>query len=194
MHRKLLNIIAVWGYIFALSIFLGCAGMVPSPKYTRGRAKAPAGRTAGEKGEKPDDRKGVDRKQTIASKQRPRSGDALDREVNSWWGTPYMLGGQRRNSGIDCSGYTQAVYKAVYGIDLPRNSAKQYRSGTAISRNRLRRGDLLFFNLNGRGVSHVGIYLGAGKFTHASLSDGVTIDELDNAYFRKKFVGARRYR
>ncbi len=64
--------------------------------------------------------------------------------------------------------------------------------GSPVARQNLRRGDLVFFNTSGKGVSHVGIYLGGGLFTHASNSDGVTINRLSEPYYNKRYIGGRR--
>ena len=108
-------------------------------------------------------------------------------------GLPYRWGGESPEEGFDCSGLTMTVYR-VNGLNLPRNSRQQYRAGSPIARHSLRPGDLVFFNTSGRGVSHVGIYTGGGKFIHAPKS-GRTIqaESLSNGYFASRFVGARTY-
>ncbi len=172
-------------------LFGGCAGLRPNPTYNSERGKA----------EKREERKQQSSKKAAAgSRAKPRKtpvltggNDALDRQVNLWWGTPYAWGGNGHR-GVDCSGYVCAVYTTVYGINLPRTSREQYKRGRPIERNQLRRGDLIFFNTDGTGVSHVGIYLGGGRFTHASNSDGVTIDKLSSPYYSKRYLGARRIR
>ena len=94
--------------------------------------------------------------------------------------------------GMDCSGYTQAVYRSI-GISLPRTAAAQYRSGRSVSRGSLQAGDLMFFNTLGRGVSHVAIYLGNGDFANANSYYGKTmVDNLSNPYWSRRYVGARR--
>jgi len=170
---------------------LGCAGLKPSPQYNRSR-KTPVPVSQKKNGKKPETAKSGT-KSTKDSKK-PRGRDALDRAVSNWWGTPYRLGGERKNIGVDCSAYVKSVYKTVYGINLPRTASTQYTLGKSVSRRNLRRGDLVFFNTSGRGVSHVGIYLGKNKFTHASNSDGVTINSLKDSYYRKRYIGAKRIR
>lgn len=162
----------------------GCAGMKPNPEYNRGRSGSSKSASAGG---------GSGTKKSAAT---PHSAsqvqDPLAREVALWWGTPYRLGGDRPQQGVDCSAYVRSVFKTVYGVTLPRNSSAQYSVGIQVDRRSLRRGDLVFFNTSGRGVSHVGIYLGRGKFTHASNSDGVTIDDLASPYYSKRYIGAKR--
>lgn len=119
-------------------------------------------------------------------------GDALDKEIERWWGTPYEWGGETCRVSTDCSGYVQKVMLNVYQVSLPRVSADQYLTGKPVHPSKLRRGDLVFFSSSRGEVDHVGIYLGNGLFTHASQSEGVTIDPLDQSYYRRHFYGAKR--
>jgi NlpC/P60 family len=111
--------------------------------------------------------------------------------VDQWYGVRYRTGGNTK-SGVDCSGFTVAVYNAVYGIALPRVSRDQYRISRKISTTELQEGDLVFFNTNGSGVSHVGIYLGNNKFIHASVSRGIMVSGLFEPYYLKRYYGAGR--
>ena len=110
--------------------------------------------------------------------------------IDEWMGTRYRLGGSSK-SGIDCSALVQTLYVTQYGISLPRTAREQYDATERISRTDLKEGDLVFFNTQG-GVSHVGIYLQNNKFVHAS-SSGVTISDLFDAYWEKRFIGVGRY-
>lgn len=114
----------------------------------------------------------------------------MDKVIDKAIGTKYVSGGISTN-GFDCSGFTMYVFDKI-GINLPHQSGSQYQMGTAISRDNLREGDLVFFNTSGRGVSHVGIYVGGGKFAHASSSKGVTISSLSDSYYVNRYVGAKR--
>lgn len=116
---------------------------------------------------------------------------SLLENVDEWYGVRYVKGGNTKK-GIDCSGLTTAVYAAVYGISLPRVSREQYRISRKISTTELEEGDLVFFNTNGSGVSHVGVYLGNSKFIHASVSRGVMVNSLFESYYIKRFIGAGR--
>ena len=110
--------------------------------------------------------------------------------IDEWLGTKYQLGGATK-SGIDCSALVQILYVTQYGINLPRTAREQYDATERISRTNLKEGDLVFFNTQG-GVSHVGIYLQNNKFVHAS-SSGVTISDLFDAYWERRFIGVGRY-
>jgi cell wall-associated NlpC family hydrolase len=129
--------------------------------------------------------------QSISSTQSPAV-KKLYAQYNYWRGTPYKYGGLSLN-GVDCSGFVHQAYKAVYNISLPRSTSDQIRRGQAVSRTELKTGDLLFFK-TGWKVRHVGIYVEKGKFMHASSSRGVTISNLNDAYWRKSYTQARRPR
>jgi hypothetical protein len=116
---------------------------------------------------------------------------ALLESVDEWYGVRYRKGGTTKG-GIDCSGFSYAVYLAAYGIALPRVSREQYRISRKISTTELQEGDLVFFNTTGGGVSHVGVYLGNSKFIHASVSKGVMVNSLFENYYVKRFIGAGR--
>jgi len=109
-------------------------------------------------------------------------------------GLPYKWGSANPDRGLDCSGLVLAVYR-LNGIDIPRSSRQQYRSGRPINKNRLERGDLVFFNTSGGGgISHVGIYIGNNRFIHApGRGKTIGIESLSKTYFRKHYKGACTY-
>jgi lipoprotein Spr len=113
----------------------------------------------------------------------------LFKVLDEWMGTRYRLGGTTKD-GIDCSALMQILFTGLYGIALPRTAREQYNFSRKISRTELKEGDLVFFNTIG-GVSHVGMYLQNNKFIHASTS-GVTISDLYDEYWMKKFIGVGR--
>ena len=107
-------------------------------------------------------------------------------------GRPYHFGGSSPSAGFDCSGLVQYSYRHA-GITLPHSTDKLRSTSHPIKVADLRRGDLVFFNQEGKKYGHVGIYLGAGKFVHAP-SSGKTVrsDRLDSPYWRKHLSEARR--
>lgn len=108
-------------------------------------------------------------------------------------GTKYKYGGTS-TSGFDCSGFVQYIFDKM-GYDLPRRSADQATEGDKVAKADLKAGDLVFFDTNGPNngeITHVGIYVGDGKFAHASTSKGVIIQELDSSYYKPRYVTARR--
>ena len=107
-----------------------------------------------------------------------------------WRGTPYRLGGND-HSGIDCSAFTQTVFREYFDESLPRNTRQQIQEGSGIRRQHIRPGDLVFFRTD-RGVLHVGIAMEDGDFLHASVSSGVMISNLSDSYWAGRYLGARR--
>ena len=105
--------------------------------------------------------------------------------IDDWFGTRYRYGGETKR-GIDCSALTGALLLAVYGFNMPRTAREQYEATEHISKDELKEGDLVFFNTRG-GVSHVGVYLDNDYFVQAS-SHGVTISNLEDHYYSKRFI------
>ena len=106
---------------------------------------------------------------------------------------PYRYGGNSAETGFDCSGFVRAVYEQSLGKILPRRSDEQAAATQTIERNELKPGDLVFFNTMRRAFSHVGIYVGDGKFIHSPRSGAqVRVEDMRMAYWNKRFNGARR--
>jgi len=121
--------------------------------------------------------------------------DDLTEYALSLKGTPYKYGGNSPESGFDCSGFVTHVYKHSLGKSLPRSSHEISRMGIAEKSDMLRPGDLVFYNTLNKAYSHVGIYLGNGKFIHAPSSGKyVSIVNMHEDYWRKRYNGARRIR
>ncbi|WP_313892532.1 C40 family peptidase [Psychrobacillus sp.] len=115
----------------------------------------------------------------------------LEATAKNLIGTKYRSGGTTI-AGFDCSGYVNYVFDDA-GVNLPRDSSSMYGTGTNVDKSDLISGDLVFFNTTGKGVSHVGIYIGGGKFIHSSTSKGVKIDNLNDPYYwGSRYIGAKR--
>jgi len=112
--------------------------------------------------------------------------------IKDWYGVPYQYGGDCKQ-GIDCSAFVQELYEEVYHIHLLRTAQQQFAtSGHVRKWERLKEGDLVFFKIHSRHISHVGVYLGDGKFVHASFSSGVMISDLTDRYWTKYYAGGGR--
>ncbi len=109
-------------------------------------------------------------------------------------GTPYRYGGDTPKGGFDCSGLVDYVFRDVAGIVLPRTAEEISRiAAPEVERDQLQSGDIVFFHYRSRSVSHVGIYVGKGRFVHAPNEGGtVRLDYLDNIYWREHYSGAKR--
>jgi len=114
-------------------------------------------------------------------------------EIIKYLNTPYKFGGTTKD-GIDCSSFTQTIFKNVLSMSLLRTAREQFTQGLEVgSKNDLQFGDLIFFNTRRRvRPGHVGIYIGENLFAHASSKQGVIISSLDHDYYSRKYMGGRR--
>ena len=108
-------------------------------------------------------------------------------------GINYRRGGTNPDSGVDCSGFVQIVFRDAVGLLLPRTAREQSQVGNVIDKTDLRPGDLVFFNTMRRAFSHVGIYLGNDQFLHAPRTGAeVRVEDMNQKYWIKRYNGARR--
>ena len=108
-------------------------------------------------------------------------------------GIKYRRGGTDPDSGLDCSGFVQLVFKDAIGMLLPRTAKEQSQVGDVIDKKELKPGDLVFFNTMRRAFSHVGIYLGDNRFMHSPRSGAeVRVEDMSQSYWVKRYNGARR--
>lgn len=136
---------------------------------------------------------GLNRLATIKHTPGASSVQRLLGEGLTYIGVPYRWGGASPLTGMDCSGLVQVVYRNAVGINLPRTAIEQATQGSRVSLRDLRPGDLVFFNTIGQNISHVGIYVGNGKFLNApSTGKFVRIDKLYSRFWGTRYVTARR--
>jgi cell wall-associated NlpC family hydrolase len=115
------------------------------------------------------------------------------RTAERFVGIPYRWGGENVVDGMDCSGFVRAVYN-LCGLSIPRTSRDQFKAGDAVAKEELQDGDLVFFGSSENAINHVGIYVGSGRFVHAPRrGEDIRVTSVDESYFEKRFVGARRY-
>ncbi len=120
---------------------------------------------------------------------------ASDLVVNAmgFLGVPYRRGGNSAESGFDCSGFVRAMYEQTIGLVLPRRANEQAAATDKVDKQDLQPGDLVFFNTMRRAFSHVGIYVGGGKFIHAPKPGAqVRVEDMGGSYWARRFDGARR--
>lgn len=131
----------------------------------------------------------------MADKAHTVAGRASDLVVNAmgFLGVPYKRGGNSAETGFDCSGFVRAMYEQTVGLLLPRRADQQAAATQVIDKKELQPGDLVFFNTMRRNFSHVGIYVGDGKFIHSPRSGSeIRVEDMGIAYWARRFNGARR--
>jgi hypothetical protein len=134
----------------------------------------------------------VERIQQAGSTVRDRAADLVGNAM-MFLGVPYKRGGNSAETGFDCSGFVRAVYEQSVGLMLPRKSSDQAAATTPIDKSELKPGDLVFFNTLKAAFSHVGIYVGDGKFVHSPRTGAfVRVEDMRINYWQSRFNGARR--
>jgi len=166
----------------ALMIITGCA---PSVRYTRDIAQK---RNSIKKQQYPEN--------FIVQTDEKTTGNnlasSLESVIASYLGSPYRAGGMSRR-GFDCSGFVCKIFKEVFNIELPRSSSQMKNCGRRITLRSASAGDLVFFRNHRIGrINHVGIYMGEGRFVHASVKHGVTYSNLNEPYYQNRLAMIRR--
>jgi cell wall-associated NlpC family hydrolase len=174
-------------FMLLMSGLIVLAGCRPAPRYNTPEKKEPGNDSTLYYEEIYYSEKPAD----IRKKARTHDLIELGRIIQSYLGKP-SRGSSRREKGMDCSEFTMVVFEKFNETMLPRTAAKQSKVGYKVGRHEIRYGDLVFFNTEGARASHVGIYIGNDEFVHASSSSGVIISSLNEKYWRRCFVGARR--
>ena len=159
--------------LIIVSILMFLVGCTSYPRYRNGGAETPPVVTP------------TDKKYTTNENLR------LGSIIQAYLGKPYR-GKSKYAAGVDCSLFAREVFDKFNGLELPRTVKDQYKAGKKVNRKHLVYGDLVFFNTERNKVSHVGIYVGYNEFAHASTSKGVIVSGLNEKYWAKRFVGARR--
>ncbi len=217
MHQEARTLEPTWGKnkkynlfllfsIYLVSIFLysGCAAGSNSSRYNKTKennTKSNIEILSDDPDMAPADGTPVNINNLVAKIKSPeyrtagnaRSKEKMLMEIIKYMNTPYKFGGNSKN-GIDCSAFTQTMFKNVLSVNLNRTAGGQYSEGKNIDEiNALKFGDLVFFDTR-RTVKpgHVGIYLGDNLFAHASTSKGVTISSINSSYYESRFMGGRR--
>lgn len=111
--------------------------------------------------------------------------------IDAWYGAPYKYGGHSRE-GVDCSDFASILYEKAYGTSISGTCSSLLGQCKPVKESDLREGDLVFFRINSKQASHVGVYLQNNKFVHASVHAGVVISDLNEAYYKKYFYKAGR--
>ncbi|PWJ67153.1 lipoprotein Spr [Fibrobacter sp. UWB15] len=139
-------------------------------------------------------RAAIKKKEAAKAAQKATPKSDLETYARKWMGAKYVYGKATRTK-TDCSGFVMQVYKGYYNIELDHSSSKMYKDsrGKSVSRGGLKEGDLVFFGSLWK-IDHVGIYLGGGRFIHASTSKGVMISPMQDKYWGHKYQGARRFK
>ncbi len=191
------NILLKTIYFFSFwSLFSACSGS----KIVKGTVKPVSGSSTTTSSNKVDKKNsGISNTKTKSSTYSdklgidiPKNADQeLVNTIASWMGVPYKFGGIDKK-GVDCSGFINNVVREVYRLQIPRMTSQIYETAKPISKKDLQEGDIVFFKISSVKVSHAGIYLYDGYFAHASTSKGVMISRLDEAYWKKYYVGSGR--
>jgi lipoprotein Spr len=173
---------------YFLTIFVGLIliSCVSQPRYT----SQPVER----KSHPPLKEKGESKKETepFWGKSKTKIDQAkMARIIESYLGTRYKKGGASKK-GMDCSGFVMKVYKEYAGLNLPHDSKKLFKLVRKVDKGEVGYGDLVFFSDYGFLPSHVGIYIGEGKFVHSTKGYGVIVSSLNGERYRKGYIGARR--
>jgi len=133
---------------------------------------------------------------SISGAVAPTAGGEVAIAAMTFLDRPYQAGGQSAETGFDCSGFTRHVFEQTLGIELPRSAHEQALAPMlrqVSSRDALQPGDLVFFNTQRKTFSHVGIYLGDGRFIHAPRTGAqIRTESLAAAYWSRRYTGARR--
>lgn len=167
--------------ILFIALLAACASAQASPQGT-----------GDEMGNFMNDRGLLSRIGSVGEKVEARATELVMNSM-AFLGVPYKRGGNNADTGFDCSGFVRAIYEQTAGLLLPRRAEQQAAATQKIDKTDLKPGDLVFFNTMRRAFSHVGIYVGNGKFIHSPKPGAeVRVEDMGVSYWAKRFDGARR--
>jgi len=188
-------------FIFVIISSLPVIALEPRPAYTN---KKPRERRLGEqKSPNKEDTTKLQKPPKVSlpqePKQRPKRKegsptsieDRLIGELNLLMGIRYHYGDRGQN-GFDCSGLVSKIYEILFGLKLPRSAREMWKVGEPINKDELIPGDLVFFSTSKGNINHIGISIGKDKFVHASRSKGIIVSSLNEEYYARRYIGARR--
>jgi lipoprotein Spr len=172
--------------LIALLVLTICMGCASHPRYTSSRIERRNQSSSEERGERKKEKSsfGVASENGIDQAK-------MGRIIESYLGTRYKSGGSS-NEGMDCSGFVTRVYKEYAEIDLPHDSKRLFKLAKEVAEEELDYGDLVFFSDSGTLPSHVGIYIGEGRFVHSTKGYGVIVSSIEENRYQRSYIGARR--
>lgn len=174
-------------YIFTVFVGLILMGCVPQPRFTSEPVEKSRNQTVSQ-----EESRKAESPQHHQKKSKSKVDKAkMERIIGSFLGAPYKVGGETK-AGFDCSGLVMQIYKKYAGFKLPHNTKKLYQLVKRVDKDDLVYGDLVFFSDGWFSVSHVGIYIGEGRFVHSMKGFGVIVSSLGEDYYKKRYRGARR--
>ncbi|MDQ7980474.1 C40 family peptidase [Paraburkholderia sp. SARCC-3016] len=166
--------------------------LIPSVPSSSSPSNAPAASASSSSSASSDASSSTSGARSFLSGVAGKAGDVVVGALNLI-GVRYRWGGSSPDSGLDCSGFVRYVFQDTLGLALPRRAEEMSRVGEKVRVTDLKPGDLVFFNTMRRTFSHVGIYIGDNKFVHSpSTGSTIRVDDMDDAYWEKRFTGARR--
>lgn len=174
-------------YFLTILVSIILTGCVSQPRYRSEPIETAKGRSISD-----EQAYNTEGRKPYGEKAKSRIDKAkMERIIDSFLGAPYKPGGENK-AGMDCSGLVVSTYKQYAGFKLPHDTKKLYKLVKRVDKDDLGYGDLVFFSDGWFSGLHVGIYMGEGKFVHSKEGSGVVVSSLNEDYYNKRYIGARR--